>query len=240
MELKISGVYVELYTGLELLRDINISVARGEIISIIGNNGAGKTTLLNTISGFLKPTRGEIFLQGRKINGFSSSSIARLGIAHVPQGRRVFTKERVRDNLILGGYRRWWKERKKVVEESDEMLKKYPIVGRHASHRAGNLSGGEQQLLAILRGIMMRPVAILLDEPSLGLAPIVVNEVFEMIKECRDSMDLSIILVEQLAYQALNIADRAYVLERGSIAAQGTGQELLNSTFIRKSYLGSA
>jgi len=239
MQLEIHGLDLEVKKGLLLLRDINIGVGKGEIVCVIGNNGAGKSSLLRTISGFMKPVRGEILLQGKRITGLPPATIARLGVAHVPEGRRVFAKETVKDNLILGAYHRWWKERRKVMKESDDMLKKYPIISRLSSRYGGSLSGGEQQFLAILRGLIMPPVVLLLDEPSLGLAPLIVKEVFEMITECKKSLDLSIILVEQMAYQALNIADRGYVLERGAIIAEGTGKELLNSPSIRKSYLGS-
>jgi branched-chain amino acid transport system ATP-binding protein len=239
MQLEIHGLDLEVKKGLLLLRNINIGVEKGEIVCVIGNNGAGKSSLLRTISGFMKPVHGEILLQGRKITGLPPATIARLGVAHVPEGRRVFAKETVKDNLILGAYHRWWKERRKVMKESDDMLKKYPIINRLSSRFAGTLSGGEQQFLAILRGLIMPPVVLLLDEPSLGLAPLIVKEVFEMITECKKSLNLSIILVEQMAYQALNIADRGYVLERGAIVAEGTGKELLNSPSIRKSYLGS-
>lgn len=239
MQLEIRGLDLEVKKGLLLLRNINIGIEKGEIVCVIGNNGAGKSTLLRTISGFMKPLHGEILLQGRNILGLPPATIARLGIAHVPEGRRVFAKETVRDNVILGAYHRWWKERRKVIKESEEMLRKYPIVNRRLSQFAGTLSGGEQQILAILRGLIMPPVVLLLDEPSLGLAPLIVKEVFEMITECKKSFDLSIILVEQMAYQALNIADRGYVLERGAIVAEGAGKELLNSPSIRKSYLGS-
>jgi branched-chain amino acid transport system ATP-binding protein len=240
MVLEVLNVSVEVKRGLLLLRDINLSIAKGEIVCIVGNNGAGKTTLLKTISGFFRPAKGDILLHGKSIIGFRPSAIARLGIAHVPEGRRVFSLEAVRDNLILGAYPRWWKEKRKVVSDSKEMLRKYPLVGRHSSHLAGTLSGGEQQFLAILRGVMMRPVVLMLDEPSLGLAPVAVKEAFRMIETCRKELDLSVILVEQMAYQALSIADRAYILERGVIVAQGTGKELLDSQSIRRSYLGSA
>jgi branched-chain amino acid transport system ATP-binding protein len=239
MQLEIHDLDLEVKKGLLLLRNVNISVEKGEIVCVIGNNGAGKSSLLRTISGFMKPVRGEILLQGKRITGLPPATIARFGVAHVPEGRRVFARETVKDNLILGAYHRWWRERKKVIKESDEMLKKYPIINRLSSRFAGTLSGGEQQFLAILRGLIMPPVVLLLDEPSLGLAPLIVKEVFEMITECKKSFDLSIILVEQMAYQALNIADRGYVLERGAIVAEGTGKELLNSPSIRKSYLGS-
>ncbi len=239
MVLEISDLVLELKGGLKLLHHINLAVGKGEIVSVIGNNGAGKTTLLKTISGFLKPTHGDILLQGRRINGLAPSAIARLGIAHVPEGRRVFAKEKVRDNLFLGAYARWWREKKKVMRESKEMIGRYPIIQGRSSQLAGTLSGGQQQFLAILRGLIMPPVVLLLDEPSLGLAPVVVKEVFHMIKECKKDLDLGIILVEQMAYQALGIADRGYVLERGAIVAEGTGEELLHSPSIRKSYLGS-
>ena len=239
MVLEMQDVSVEVKRGLLILRDINFSVAKGEIVSVIGNNGAGKTTLLKTISGFLKPVKGDILLKGRSIVGLTPSAVAKQGIAHVPEGRRVFALESVKDNLILGAYPRWWKEKKQVISDSKEMLRKYPLIGRHASHLAGDLSGGEQQFLAILRGLMMQPVVLMLDEPSLGLAPVVVKETFKMIKECRTDLGLSIILVEQMAYQALNIADRAYILERGVIVAEGTGKELSESPSIRKAYLGT-
>lgn len=239
MILEILDLVLEIKGGLRLLHHINLGVGKGEIVCVIGNNGAGKTTLLKTISGFLKPTQGDILLQGRRINGLAPSAIARLGIAHVPEGRRVFAKEKVRDNLFLGAYARWWREKKRVMRESKEMIGRYPIIQGRSSQLAGTLSGGQQQFLAILRGLIMPPVVLLLDEPSLGLAPLVVKEVFHMIKECKKDLDLGIILVEQMAYQALSIADRGYVLERGAIVAEGTGEDLLHSPSVRKSYLGS-
>ena len=239
MVLEVRGVSLELKKGLLLLRDVSLNVAEGEIACVIGNNGAGKTTLLKTISGFFKPVRGDIFLQGRRITGLPPSAIARLGIAHVPEGRRVFAKETVRDNLFLGAYSRWWREKESVIRESREMVGKYPIIQGRSSQLAGTLSGGQQQFLAILRGLIMPPKVLVLDEPSLGLAPVVVKEVFQMIKECKTNFHLGIILVEQMAYQALSIADKGYVIERGAIVAEGTGEELLRSPTIRKSYLGS-
>ena len=240
MVLEIRGLDLEVKRGLLLLKNINLCLEKGEIVSVIGNNGAGKTTLLKTISGFMKPVKGDIFLQEKKITGMAPSRIAKLGIAHVPEGRRVFAKETVRGNLYLGAYCRWWKEKRKVVSEAETMIGKYPILEGRSGQLAGTLSGGQQQFLAILRGLIMPPVVLLLDEPSLGLAPLTVNKVFDLIKECRVNFGLSIILIEQMAFKALRIADKAYVLERGAIVAEGTGKELLASPSVRKSYLGSA
>ena len=222
------------------MQHINLRIEKREIVTVIGNNGAGKTTLLKTISGFMKPVKGDIFLEEKKITGMTPSRIARRGVAHVPEGRRVFAKETVRDNLYLGAYCRWWKEKRKIVSEARTMIGKYPILQGRSSQLAGTLSGGQQQFLAVLRGLIMPPVLLLLDEPSLGLAPVTVNEVFNLISECRANFGLSILLVEQMAYKALRIADRAYVLERGAIVAEGTGKELLASPMVRKCYLGSA
>jgi branched-chain amino acid transport system ATP-binding protein len=240
MLLETLHIFTRFEKGVLVLADVNIGVQRGEIVSIIGNNGAGKTTLLRTISGLLKPEQGTILLEGRNIRGLRPSAVAKLGIAHVPEGRRVFANENIRDNLLLGGYSRWKRERKEVLAEANEMIERHPIIGRHLpSQLAGTLSGGEQQLLAILRGLMMRPLVLLLDEPTLGLAPLMVREVFEMIKTCKNESDMGILLVEQMAYRALTVSDKAYVLERGSIRAEGTGRELLSSRSIQKAYFGS-
>jgi len=236
--LEIKSLTVEV-KGKLLLREINLGVREGEIISVIGNNGAGKTTLLKTISGFFKPTMGEIFFKGEKITRLSPHEVAKLGIAHVPEGRRIFTMETVKDNLLLGAYTRWWREKKQIIKESENFINKYPIVGKHYARIAGTLSGGEQQFLAILRGLMMSPVVLMLDEPSLGLAPLAVKEIFKLIEDCKKTFNLSIILVEQMAKKALSICDRAYILERGAIVAEGTGKEFLVDPIIKKTYLGS-
>jgi branched-chain amino acid transport system ATP-binding protein len=239
MVLEVRNLDVEVKGGLLLLRNINLHLEKGEIVSVIGNNGAGKTTLLKTISGFMKPAKGDIFLQDKKITGAAPWRIAKLGIAHVPEGRHVFAKETVRENLHLGAYSRWWKEKRKITNEAETMIGSFPILEGRAKRLAGTLSGGQQQFLAILRGLIMPPVVLLLDEPSLGLAPVTTSQVFELITECRANFGLSIVLVEQMAFKALRMADRAYVLERGAIVAEGTGKELLASSSVRKSYLGS-
>lgn len=228
------------YGAARVLKGISFDVYQGEIVTIIGGNGAGKSTTLKTISGvseLLKSVRGKIWYKGRRIDQLPAHKIARLGIAHVPEGRRVFPQSSVEDNLLLGAYRRFKRERRKVRAELDDIYDRFPVLAERRHRAAGLLSGGEQQMLAIARGLMSNPDFLLLDEPSLGLAPILVREVFEIVNDLA-AEGKTILIVEQMAVQALEVADRAYVIETGSITLEGTGQELIEDPRVKAAYLG--
>lgn len=230
--LKITGLSAS-YGYISALKDVNIEAAEGEIVSIIGSNGAGKTTLLRCISGMVKPVTGNIRFLDKPIPSRVDQVVA-AGIVHVPEGRRTFSGMTIRDNLLVGGYLHKGKELEKDLEEQYRL---FPILNERKNQFAGTLSGGEQQMLAISRGLMSRPKIILLDEPSLGLAPIIVNQVYDLISKIRDS-GITVLLVEQNARKALSVCDRAYVLENGKITNSGSGEELLHSDTVRKAYLG--
>lgn len=222
------------YGHIEALKDVSIEAEKGQIVSIIGSNGAGKTTLLRCISGLLKPVSGVIEFMGEQLPS-KPHKVVKKGIIHVPEGRRTFSGLTVRDNLLIGGYLFKGKELDDDLQKNYEL---FPILKERKSQFAGTLSGGEQQMLAIDRGLMSKPKLMLLDEPSLGLAPIIVNQIFDLITQIRDS-GITILLVEQNARKALSICDKAYVLENGRISLSGTGHELLNSDKVKKAYLGS-
>jgi branched-chain amino acid transport system ATP-binding protein len=215
------------------LNDVSIEVSQGQIVSIIGANGAGKTSLLKCISGLVKPVSGSITFMNEKLL-LHPEKIVSKGIAHVPEGRRVFSGLTVEENLLLGGY---LLNSNKIKENLENIYNLFPVLKERRNQFAGTLSGGEQQMLAIGRGLMSNPKLILLDEPSLGLAPIIVNTVFDLIKQIRDN-GITVLLVEQNANRALSIADKAYVLENGKIVMEGTGTELLQSNEVKKAYLG--
>lgn len=221
------------YGYIKALREVNIEANHGEIVSIIGSNGAGKTTLLRCISGMVKPTEGSIEFQGQALDSRTDKIVA-AGIVHVPEGRKTFSGMTIRDNLLVGGYLQRGKDLEKELEEQYEL---FPFLKERKNQFAGTLSGGEQQMLAISRGLMAKPKFLLLDEPSLGLAPIIVNQVYDLIGKIRDS-GITVLLVEQNARKALSLCDRAYVLENGRISVSGTGDELLHSDVVKKSYLG--
>jgi branched-chain amino acid transport system ATP-binding protein len=226
------------YGAIEALRGVSFEVREGEVVVIIGSNGAGKTTTLKTISGLpelLKAVRGHIQFEGQRIDNTSPNKIARLGIAHVPEGRKIFPDQSVRDNLLLGAFQRTDNELEKDI---DRMYERFPILGERKGQMAGLMSGGEQQMLAVARALMGRPKMILFDEPSMGLAPLIVKRVFEIIAELK-SEGKTILLVEQMAFQALGLADRAYVLETGEITLEGTGEDLLNDPRVKEAYLGA-
>jgi ABC-type branched-chain amino acid transport systems, ATPase component len=221
------------YGYISALREVNVIANEGEIVSIIGSNGAGKTTLLRCISGMVKATSGSIFFQDNPIDK-RVDKIVKTGIVHVPEGRKTFAGMTIRDNLLVGGYLFKGGDLEKDLEEQ---YKLFPLLEERKDQFAGTLSGGEQQMLAISRGLMAKPKLILLDEPSLGLAPLIVNQVYELISRIRDS-GITVLLVEQNAKKALSICDRAYVLENGKISITGTGDELLHSDTVKKAYLG--
>jgi len=212
-----------------------LNVEEGDIVALIGNNGAGKSTLLNTISGLVRPSSGAIELLGRGIEALSSAQIVNLGISQAPEGRRVFPRSTVLENLEMGAYTR--KDTRAVRRDIEAMMKRFPILGQRKSQLAGTLSGGEQQMLTIARALMSRPKLMMLDEPSLGLMPTLVKEVFEIIREIHAD-GTTILLVEQNARKALAIANRAYVLETGEIVLEGLAERLRNMDQVRKAYLG--
>ena len=226
------------YGEIQALFDLNIELKEKEILAIIGNNGAGKTTLINTISGIIHPSKGDIFFNETKITNLSSDKIVELGIIQVPEGREIFTDLTVEENLELGAYQRFKKETKeKIFETIHEVYSLFPILKNRRNQTAGTLSGGEQQMLAIGRGLMAKPNIMLLDEPSLGLAPLVVDTIFEVIKKLREQ-GVSILIVEQNAYAALKNSDRAYILETGKIVMHDKSENLLNNPKVQESFLG--
>ena len=231
--LKITDLSVS-YGYVEALKHVNVEAEEGEIFSIIGSNGAGKTSLLRCISGLVKPKEGTIEFWGEKLST-QAHKVVQQGIVHVPEGRKTFSGLTVRDNLMVGAY---LQNPKTIEADILAQYKLFPRLEERKSQFAGTLSGGEQQMLAISRGLMGHPKMMLLDEPSLGLAPIIVNQIFEMIQQIRDQ-GITILLVEQNARKALSICDKACVLENGKVVVTGTGSELLSSDVIKKAYLGA-
>ncbi|HHZ13355.1 MAG: ABC transporter ATP-binding protein [Caldicoprobacterales bacterium] len=223
------------YGMIHALKDVSFEVHRGEIVVLIGANGAGKTTTLRTISGLQRPTNGQVILNGVDITNVSAQERVKMGISHVPEGRRVFPGMTVLENLELGAYLR--RDRDGILEDLEMVYERFPILRDRRKQTAGTLSGGEQQMLAIGRALMSRPEILFLDEPSMGLAPILVQEIFDIIQSINKS-GTTILLVEQNANMALQVADRAYVMETGSIVLSGTGSELMSSDEIKKAYLG--
>jgi branched-chain amino acid transport system ATP-binding protein len=232
--LKVENLNVH-YGVIHALKDVSIEVEQGKIVSLIGSNGAGKTTLLRTISGLIKPTSGSITYEGNDIVIVAPQQLPMRGLVHVPEGRRIFSGLTVMENLQMGAYLR--KDKAGVKEDLDKVFKRFEILYSRRNQDASTLSGGEQQMLAISRALMARPRLLLLDEPSMGLAPLLVKEIFNIIREINEQ-GTTILLVEQNAMQALKIADWAYVLETGTIVLGGTGEELLSSPEIQKVYLG--
>ena len=223
------------YDEVPALHDVSFQVNEGEIVSIVGSNGAGKSTILKTISGLLHPVSGEIWFNGERIDRYPPYAIVAKGIAHVPEGRRIFSRMTVLENLLLGAYTR--KSQAERAETLERIFELFPILAERKNQRAGTLSGGEQQMLAIARGLMSRPKLLMLDEPSLGLMPILVTKLFDTIKRINEE-GITILLVEQNVREALELADRAYVLVTGTIALEGTGEELLENEMVKKAYLG--
>jgi branched-chain amino acid transport system ATP-binding protein len=217
------------------LKGISLKVNDGEIVTLIGANGAGKTTTLRTISGLKKPTNGSILLDGKDITGTSAQERVKMGISQVPEGRRVFSTLTVLENLELGAYLR--RDKQEIAKDLKMVYERFPILSDRRKQAAGTLSGGEQQMLAMGRALMSRPKILFLDEPSMGLAPLLVQEIFDIIKNINEA-GTTILLVEQNASMALQIANRAYVMETGSIVLSGTGTELMQSDEIKKAYLG--
>ncbi|HTS91963.1 MAG TPA: ABC transporter ATP-binding protein [Stellaceae bacterium] len=222
------------YDALPVLRGIDFEIAAGEIVAVLGSNGAGKSTLNNALSGILRPSAGSIRFEGVEISGSAPASIVALGLIQVPEGRRVFPNLSVRENLELGSYRRGRARRARNLERVSEI---FPRLRERMAQSAGTLSGGEQQMLAIGRGLMAEPRLLILDEPSLGLSPLLVEEMFALVARIRGE-GLSVLLVEQNVMQSLAVADRAYVLEHGEFALTGPAAELLSHPRLRQAYLG--
>ncbi|MBU3103513.1 ABC transporter ATP-binding protein [Clostridium gasigenes] len=232
--LKIDGINLY-YDGIHALKDISLEVKKGEIVTLIGSNGAGKTSTLRAISGLEKYKSGSITFKDTEINKVPVHKVVGLGLSHVPEGRKIFGNLTVLENLELGAYLR--KDKKGIKEDMDNIFKKFPRLKERIKQQAGTLSGGEQQMLAIGRALMNRPEMLILDEPSMGLAPIIIKEIFNIIVEINKA-GTTILLVEQNANMALSIADRAYVLETGKIVIQGNAKDLLSDDSIRSAYLG--
>ncbi|MEK9853581.1 MAG: ABC transporter ATP-binding protein [Rhodobiaceae bacterium] len=222
------------YGSVSVLRDVSMEIGEGEIVAVLGSNGVGKTTLNNTLSGLIRPSAGEVTFEGSVISGLPPAEIVERGLIHVPEGRKLFPNLSVRDNLELGSYKRGRANRSQNL---DKVLEVFPKLRERIEQLAGTLSGGEQQMVAIGRGLMSEPKVLLLDEPSLGLSPLLVEQMFALIKQINDT-GLSLILVEQNVIQSLAIADRAYVIEEGSVTLSGSAAELRENSDLKKSYLG--
>lgn len=231
LELQDLNVY---YGAIHALKGINMNIKSGEIVALIGANGAGKTTTLRTISGLEKPKNGHILLDGMKINSVPAPDVVKLGISHVPEGRRIFPKMSVMENIEMGAYIR--KDKEGINKDYRKCFDLFPRLEERKGQMAGTLSGGEQQMLAMARGLMSRPKLLLLDEPSMGLAPIVVKEIFEIIANINKG-GTTILLVEQNANMTLKLADRAYIIKTGEIDLEGKSEDLMNNEQVRKAYL---
>ncbi len=232
LEIKDLSVY---YGVIQALKGISFEVNEGEVIALIGANGAGKTTTLHTVSGLIAPKSGSVIFEGQDITKTPAHKIVSMGMAHVPEGRRVFASLSVLQNLRLGAYTR--NDKEEIEESLQKVYKRFPRLEERKNQPAGTLSGGEQQMLAMGRALMSNPRIILMDEPSMGLSPILVNEIFDIIKEV-SAGGTTVLLVEQNAKKALSIADRGYVLETGRIVLEGKAQELLNNKSVQSAYLG--
>ena len=232
--LKVDNIDVY-YGAIHAIKGISIEVPKGEIVTLVGSNGAGKSTTLRTISGLMKPKNGTILFEDKNIVGVPAHKIVGMGLCQVPGGRHVFANMSVMENLELGAYLR--NDKDGIARDLEDVFKKFPRLLERKDQISGTLSGGEQQMLAMGRALMSRPRLLLLDEPSMGLAPLLVKEIFNIIKEINES-GTTVLLVEQNANMALSIADKAYVLETGRIALAGTAQELASSEAVRKAYLG--
>jgi len=229
------------YGKVEVLHGISLEVPKGRVVTLIGSNGAGKTTTMRAISGMIKPKTGKVTLAGRDVTGLDSHRIARAGLAHSPEGRRVFSTMSVTDNLLLGAFPRFTRARPRgdISRDLERALELFPRLKERQHQLAGTLSGGEQQMLAMARAVMLNPEVILLDEPSMGLAPILVDEVFRIISRLKEQ-GVTMLLVEQFAAAALNVADYGYVLENGRISVHGPADSLKNDPAVKVAYLGGA
>lgn len=232
--LEIEGLHVR-YGGIKALKGISLSVAEKQIVTLLGSNGAGKSTTVRAISGMIPISSGKVAFRGRSLRGLPAHGIQRLGLVHVPEGRKIFANLTVRENLIMGAYNN--ADRDDVLRSLQRVFSTFPPLETRGNQLGGTLSGGEQQMLAIGRALMSNPKLLMMDEPSLGLAPMVVAEVFRVIEEIRGE-GITVFLIEQNANAALKIADYAYLLETGSVVLQGSGQELLDNPKVRAAYLG--
>lgn len=223
------------YGAIHALKKLSLEVEEGSIVTLIGANGAGKTTTLKSISGLLRPKSGTVVFKGADISRVAPEKIVGMGISQVPEGRRVFTAMSVLENLEMGAYLR--KDKKAIADDMENVFTRFPRLKERRKQMAGTLSGGEQQMLAIGRALMAKPELLLMDEPSMGLAPLLVKEIFEIVKDI-NSRGTTILLVEQNAHMALSIADRAYVIETGEIVLAGKAEDLMNSEDVKKAYLG--
>lgn len=223
------------YGAIHALKKMSLQVEQGSIVTLIGANGAGKTTTLKTISGLIRPRSGEVLFKGQDISKVAPEKIVALGISQVPEGRRVFASMSVLENMEMGAYLR--KDKKAIADDMENVFSRFPRLKERRKQMAGTLSGGEQQMLAIGRAMMARPQLLLMDEPSMGLAPLLVKEIFAIIKDINEQ-GTTILLVEQNAHMALSIANRAYVIETGEIVLQGSAADMLNSEDVKKAYLG--
>ena len=233
--LRIAGLECR-YGKVAAVRNLSLEVNKGELVSLIGANGAGKTTTLKAISGVLAPSAGRIFFEGEDITRASARRVLELGIAHCPEGRRMFPYMTVRENLEMGSYLR--RDKPGIDADMRRLYERFPILRERREQAAGTLSGGEQQMLAISRALMSRPKLVMFDEPSLGLAPNIVEHTFDIIRQVR-AEGVTVIMVEQNALAALELSDRSYVLEQGSVTLTGTGQALLDDPHVKKAYLGA-
>ncbi len=233
--LKVSGLNV-FYGAIHAIHDVSLEVREGEIVSLIGANGAGKTTILHTITGLKKASSGQILLQDADLLATEPHKIVTMGMAHVPEGRRIFSSMTVEENLEMGAFFR--KDKGAAQSDMEDVFQRFPRLRERRRQLAGTLSGGEQQMLAMGRAIMSRPKILLLDEPSMGLSPLLVKEIFKIIQELNQS-GITVLLVEQNAKMALSIANRAYVLETGNVVMEGGAREMLGNDQVRKAYLGA-
>jgi branched-chain amino acid transport system ATP-binding protein len=224
------------YGNVAAVRGLSLEVRKGELVSLIGANGAGKTTTLKAISGVLAPSAGRIVFEGEDITQASARRVLELGLAHCPEGRRMFPYMTVRENLEMGCYLR--RDRAGIEADMRRLFERFPILGERSTQAAGTLSGGEQQMLAISRALMSRPKLVMFDEPSLGLAPNIVERMFDIIRQIR-AEGVTVIMVEQNAGAALELSDRSYVLEQGRVSITGTGEELRNDPHVKRAYLGA-
>ena len=238
--IKIQNLCVN-YGPIRALRDISLTVNEGEIVALIGANGAGKTTLLRTISGLLKPASGKVFFEGEDITGKDAEQVVKRHLVHVPEHRQVFATLSVLDNLYLGAFHHHRKSGAQAIENDlKKVFRLFPILEERKTQLAGTLSGGQQQMLAIARGIMAKPHLLLLDEPTLGLAPIVAKEVLELVRELKREFGTTVLLIEQNVFASLRIADRGYVISHGQIVKSGSARELLSDKEVKEAYLGHA
>jgi branched-chain amino acid transport system ATP-binding protein len=235
MLLEVTGLTVH-YGGIAALRDVSMALAKGEIVTLVGNNGSGKSTTLRSISGLERALSGEIRFEGKRIDGLSPQSIVKCGIGHVPEGRNPFPYMTVAENCKLGAYLR--KDRKSIDEDVERLFEHFPVLKQRRRQQARTLSGGEQQMLVIARALMGRPKLLLMDEPSLGLSPMMVQTIGRIIRDINER-GTSILIVEQNARLALKLAHRGYVLETGRVVLHGKGEELLHSEHVKKAYLGT-